>query len=719
MTDRLEMPPHYRRQLEALLREHVPDAEVWAYGSRVNGGSHEASDLDLVLRGPGLEPVGNGFHDLLQAIEQSNIPILVQVQDWAGLPESFHREIERDYVVVQEAAKQATTRPWRRVALRDVIDLTLSSVDKKSKADEQAVQLCNYTDVYSNSFIQAGMEFMAATATEREIARCSLTTGDVVITKDSEKHDDIGVPALVRENVPALICGYHLAILRPRPSEVDGTYLFYALSTADAQQQFHSFANGVTRFGLRKADIGLVEIPLPSLPEQRSIAHVLRTLDDKIELNRRMNGTLEAMPRALFKSWFVDFEPVRAKMEGPWRKGASLPGLPADLYHLFPARLVPSNTGEVPEGWEIGTLRDLIEFLGGGTPSTSVPTYWGGDIPWYTAKDAPGPTEVFVLETERTLTQEGLRNSAAKVLPAGTTVITARGTVGRLACLAVPMAMNQTCYGIRGANGYPDLFTYWSVRTAVDELRGRTHGTIFDTITRQTFTLVERPLAPVELAQEFEARIQPTMARILVPRGKTEAVYVFFGGEFPSPDEPFLSTTASPGMETKEYVEDASRSFHRVEPPTAGDPGTLGPLPHLGAAAGAAGADRAGRRRRRPQPGSGADLGRGRRHGGPLAAALGGGPRAVAGGRRQRRRLGLASLRGGDAGRRPAFGGAPDLHPRADHRHPGHRLRAAGSLGPAGVPLDGPRAGRRGGKTEDRAEHFDPNGGAFFKIRRT
>ena len=85
--------------------------------------------------------------------------------------------------------------------------------------------------------------------------------------------------------------------------------------------------------------------------EQRAIAHVLGTLDDKIELNRRMNETLEAMARALFKSWFVDFEPVRAKMEGRWRPGESLPGLPADLYDLFPDRLVDSELGEVPDGW--------------------------------------------------------------------------------------------------------------------------------------------------------------------------------------------------------------------------------------------------------------------------------------------------------------------------------------------------------------------------------
>ena len=250
----------------------------------------------------------------------------------------------------------------RRVNLDDVIDLRLSSVDKKTKANEHAVRLCNYMDVYNNSFIHAGIDFMAATATEREIEKCTLVAGDVIITKDSEKYDDIGVPALVREDVPDLICGYHSAILRPRSTEVDGTYLFYALSADDAQQQFHSYANGVTRFGLRKADIGLVELPIPPLPEQRAIAHIMGTLDDKIELNRRMNETLEEMARALFKSWFVDFDPVRAKIEGDWQRGESLPGMPAELYDLLPDRLVDSELGEIPEGWEVKRMGDIIEI---------------------------------------------------------------------------------------------------------------------------------------------------------------------------------------------------------------------------------------------------------------------------------------------------------------------------------------------------------------------
>ena len=105
-----------------------------------------------------------------------------------------------------------------------------------------------------------------------------------------------------------------------------------------------------------------IVIPLPSLEEQRRIAHILGTLDDRIELNRRMNATLESMARALFKSWFVDFEPVRAKMEGLWRRGESLPGMPAELYDIFPNRLVPSEIGEVPGGWEVKTLDQLVDL---------------------------------------------------------------------------------------------------------------------------------------------------------------------------------------------------------------------------------------------------------------------------------------------------------------------------------------------------------------------
>ena len=140
--------------------------------------------------------------------------------------------------------------------------------------------------------------------------------------------------------------------------------------------------------GITGTDLAQLPVKVPALFEQRAIAHILGTLDDKIELNRRMNETLGEMAWVLFKSWFVDFDPVRAKVDGRWRRGESLPGLPADLYDLFPDKLVSPELGEVPEGWEVKALGNVTEVVGGTTPSTKVPEFWdGGMHHWATPKD--------------------------------------------------------------------------------------------------------------------------------------------------------------------------------------------------------------------------------------------------------------------------------------------------------------------------------------------
>lgn len=150
---------------------------------------------------------------------------------------------------------------------------------------------------------------------------------------------------------------------RANQSVLDPRFLFYSFLGSDLQAQIHAHGgSGSTVDHIRVPDCSEFEISLPPLEEQRAIAHILGTLDDKIELNRRANETLEAMARALFKAWFVDFEPVRAKLEGRWQRGQSLPGLPAHLYDLFPDRLVESELGEIPEGWEYTRASQLIEF---------------------------------------------------------------------------------------------------------------------------------------------------------------------------------------------------------------------------------------------------------------------------------------------------------------------------------------------------------------------
>ena len=159
-------------------------------------------------------------------------------------------------------------------------------------------------------------------------------------------------------------------------AETDSRFLYYAF-TQLAPQLNSAGGGGSVYTNVSKSRFSDIEISLPPLPQQRAIAHILGTLDDRIELNRRMNQTLEEMARGLFKSWFVDFDPVRAKMDGRWRRGQSLPGMPADLYDLFPDRMADSELGEIPKGWGTKALNSFGEIITGKTPSTKVQAYFG------------------------------------------------------------------------------------------------------------------------------------------------------------------------------------------------------------------------------------------------------------------------------------------------------------------------------------------------------
>lgn len=171
---------------------------------------------------------------------------------------------------------------WEVRRLRNAAEMRVSNVDKHTKDDEHPVRLCNYVDVYKNDRIRSGMTFMRATATREEIERFRLRAGDVLITKDSESWNDIGVPALVEEADDDLISGYHLALLRPFAGHVDGGYLFRAMQSTGVAYQFHVEANGVTRYGLSHSAIRSTWLPLPPLPEQAAIVRFLDHADRRI-----------------------------------------------------------------------------------------------------------------------------------------------------------------------------------------------------------------------------------------------------------------------------------------------------------------------------------------------------------------------------------------------------------------------------------------------------
>jgi type I restriction enzyme S subunit len=392
---------------------------------------------------------------------------------------------------------------WKTLPLQDcmaaIIDYRGKTPDKKTFG----IPLVT-AKVIKGGRIERPDEFIAEADFDAWMRRGMPESGDIVMTTEAP----LGEIAQLDGKKVAL--AQRVITLRGKPDLLDNTFLKFLLQSHSVQEELQSRATGTTVLGIRQSELRKVNLTLPPFPEQKAIAHVLGTLDDLIELNRDTNEILEEMARALFKSWFVDFDPVRAKLEG--RPPA---GMDAATAALFPDHFQDSELGQIPKGWEVKTLSKNIELLSGGTPKTSEPSYWDGDIPWYSVRDAPSDEDVWVVDTEKRVTPSGIANSAAKILPEKTTIISARGTVGKLALIGRPMAMNQSCYGVRGAAGYGELFTYYCLKEAVEELQQNAHGSVFDTITRETFTSLQLASPPPGIAASFECIVEPLLETIL------------------------------------------------------------------------------------------------------------------------------------------------------------------------------------------------------------
>ena len=362
----------------------------------------------------------------------------------------------------------------------------------------------NAGNVTTTGFDFSNCAFITA---ERDslLRKGKLSQNDVILTT----RGTVGNTAYFDHSVPFrnIRINSGMVILRADTSLLYPRYLYIFVRSAIFLAQVLALRTGSAQPQLPIRDMKRIKIPLPPLPIQHAIAHILGSLDDKIELNRRMNETLEAMARALFKDWFVEFGPVRAKMEG-----RQPPDLSAEVAALFPDALDAEGK---PVGWEMESFAATINLIGGGTPRTAEPAYWGGEIPWFSVVDIPRDGDVFTIDTEKKITERGLSESATRLLSPGTSIISARGTVGKCALVGIPMAMNQSCYGVIGKEGRGSYFTHFSLRYLVTELQQNTHGSVFDTITQATFQTVHVPTIPIPLTQAFDHTVSSFLQCIL------------------------------------------------------------------------------------------------------------------------------------------------------------------------------------------------------------
>lgn len=359
--------------------------------------------------------------------------------------------------------------------------------------DRGPYALIRSQNVHNDGFRREGLAYISEEHAA-QLANVEVCVNDVLlnITGDSVARACQVTPAVL----PARV-NQHVAIIRPDPEVLDPRFLRYFLISPETQSKLLSWAgSGGTRNALTKGMIESLEVPMPeNINEQRAIAHILGTLDDKIELNRRMSETLEAMARALFKSWFVDFEPVRAKMEGRWRRGESLPGLPAHLYDLFPDRLVDSELGEIPEGWGVGCLADSFDLTMGQSPPGTTYNETGEGMPFY-----QGRADFKFRFPDRRV----YCTAPTRLARAGDTLISVRAPVGDINMASEDCAIGRGIAAARHKTGARS-FTYYFMR-GLAEVFGRfeAEGTVFGSISKKDFHAIQCVVAPDEIVQAFE-----------------------------------------------------------------------------------------------------------------------------------------------------------------------------------------------------------------------
>lgn len=274
---------------------------------------------------------------------------------------------------------------------------------------------------------------------------------------------------------------------------VSDTNFVYYLSREPFFRQFaeNNMIGTSGRQRVAKQAFQNLELALPPLNEQQAIASILSTIDDKIENNLAINKTLEEMAMALYKHWFVDF--------GPFQDGD----------------FVESELGLIPKGWEVKNFFDLFTLLSGGTPKTSVAEYWNGNINWVSAKDIGSNNNSFYInDTEKKVTDLGIKKSAAKILLEDTVIVVARGSVGKYGMLSKAMAINQSCYGIYSKSNYSQPVTYLLIQSLMNHFMQVSYGSVFDTITTSTFQNINILLPPASVLNNIKNNIDEYFTQI-------------------------------------------------------------------------------------------------------------------------------------------------------------------------------------------------------------
>ena len=398
----------------------------------------------------------------------------------------------------------------RRVTLGEVIDLLTGFPFKSAQFSNapENIRLLRGDNVAQGRTRWEGVKRWPADD-RSEFQNYELRLGDVVLAMDRPWIEaGLKYAVITNADCPSLLV-QRVARLRALPG-MDQRYLGYVIGSADFTNYVLGVQTGTAIPHISASQIKSYEFTLPPIQQQVATAELLSALDDKIELNRQMNETLTAMARAIFKSWFVDFDPIRARIEG---RGTELA---ADAAALFPDGFDEEEVGQLPKGWTISSIGKEVDVVGGNTPSTTNASYWSGQFAFATPKDLSNLNAPLLLSTERHLTEAGVNRVSSGLLPPGTVLMSSRAPIGYVAISSIPVCVNQGFAAMICRRSIGPIYAYFWVQFSMEEIKGRASGSTFAEISKSTFREVKFIRPPDSLSKTFETLVAPLFDRISI-----------------------------------------------------------------------------------------------------------------------------------------------------------------------------------------------------------
>lgn len=369
---------------------------------------------------------------------------------------------------------------WEKVKLGELYEVH-NGLSKAGEFFGEGYPFLTFSTVFNNYFIPKQITDLVQ-STEKEQESYSIRRGDVFVTRTSETSDELGMSCVALKDYPMATYNGFTKRMRPITNRVFPEYIGYYMRLPSFRDEFRAFSTMTTRASLRNEDLLGLEVKLPSIEIQKQIADILSAYDDLIENNQKQIKLLEEAAQRLYKEWFVDLR--------------------------FPGHENTKIVDGVPEGWRVASIADICDTVGGGTPSTKIQSYYEkGDILWVTPTDITRNFSLALLDTEKKITPEGLKNSSAKMLPAETILMTSRASVGFFGMCKYEVCTNQGFISCIPKRENLQMYLLFNLKSRVEEIRQKAGGSTYLEISKTVFRELKIILPKDEVLAEYQKNV--------------------------------------------------------------------------------------------------------------------------------------------------------------------------------------------------------------------